>query len=383
MVLRVVVNRGGEEAGSMIREVGKFRKLRIALRLGGWGLAVCLGAGWISVQAQEAPVAAGVESVTPAKDSSVAAKPAVAPGREAADYTVSPEDVLDVFVMDVPEVTRTYRVSSNGFLTLPLLPEPISAAGLSLNQLSRLIAAKFREAGMLNNAQVTVSLKETRLHSVIISGSVRRPQAYPVYGPTRLFDLLTQAGGLADDAGNEATIARSQTGLQAAGEEGNPAAEADPAPKEQTFTLNIRKLVENGEDKTNIFLYPGDRVTVQRAALIYVLGAVNRPGGYALRDPREEITVLKALAMAGDTTSVAKRKHIIILRMDPAAAEGKRQEIPVNIKAMLAGHMADMKLRTEDILYVPESAGLKVIRQAVGTGVGAGTAIATGMIIYH
>jgi polysaccharide export outer membrane protein len=367
----------------MVREVVEFRKLRIALRLGGWGLAVCLGAGWISVQAQEAPVAAAVESVTTAKDSAVAAKPAAAPGHEAGDYTVSPEDLVDVFVMDVPEVTRTYRISSNGFLTLPLLPEPIAAAGLPLNQLSRLIAAKFREAGMLNNAQVTVSLRETRLHSVIISGSVRRPQAYPVYGPTKLLDLLTQAGGLADDAGNEAIVTRGQTGLQSAGGEGNPAAEADPTPKEQTFTLDIKKLVETGEDKTNILLYPGDRVTVQRAALIYILGAVSRPGGYALRDPREQVTVLKALAMAGDTTSVAKKKHITVLRKDPAAPEGKRQEIAVNLKAMLTGQIADLKLQSDDILYVPESSGLKAMRQALGTGIGAGTALATGLLIYH
>jgi polysaccharide export outer membrane protein len=351
--------------------------------VGGWGLAVCLGAGWISGQAQEAPVTAAVESVTTTKESAVAAKPAATLGHEAADYTVSPEDVVDVFVIDVPEVSRSYRISSNGFLTLPLLPEPIAAAGLPLNQLSRLIAARFREAGMLNNAQVTVSLKETRLHSVIISGSVKKPQAYPVYGPTKLIDLLTQAGGLADDAGSEAIVTRGQQGLQSAEQESNPSADADPIPKEQSFTLDIKKLVETGEDKANIVLYPGDRVMVQRAPLIYVLGAVNRPGGYALHDPREQVTVLKALAMAGDTTSVAKRKRITILRMDPAAPEGKRQEIPVNIKGMLNGQLPDIKLRTEDILYVPESASLKAMRQAVGTGIGTGTALATGLIIYH
>ena len=379
MVLRVAGNRGGEEVGPMVKEVVEYRKLRTALRLGGWGLAVCLGAKWTSVQAQEAPVAAAVESVNTAKDSAVLAKPFGAPGHEAVDYTVSPEDLVDVFVMDVPEVTRTYRISSNGFLTLPLLPEPIAAAGLPLNQLSHLIAAKFREAGMLNNAQVTVSLRETRLHSVIISGSVRRPQAYPVYGPTKLLDLLTQAGGLADDAGNEAIVTRGQTGLQLAGGEGNPTAEADSTPKEQTFTLDIKKLVETGEDKTNIILYPGDRVTVQRAALIYVLGAVNRPGGYALRDPREQVTVLKALAMAGDTTSAAKKKHITVLRKDPAAPEGKRQEIAVNLKAMLTGKTADLKLQSDDILYVPESSGLKAMRQALGTGIG----VATGLVVYR
>src|SRR5208337_4546107 len=97
------------------------------------------------------------------------------------DYTVSPEDLLDVYVMDVPEVTRTYRVSSNGLLTLPLLPEPIPVAGETLEELSHLIAARFHDAGMLNDAHVTVSLVETRLNTVMVTGEVRTPQAYPVF----------------------------------------------------------------------------------------------------------------------------------------------------------------------------------------------------------
>jgi polysaccharide export outer membrane protein len=305
--------------------------------------------------------------------------PAALPGRQAVDYTVSPEDLLDIYLVDVPEVTRTYRVSSNGFLSLPLLPEPIEVAGLTLGELSSLIAKKFREAGMLNNAQVTVSLKETRLHTVIVSGSVKHPEAYPVYGPTRLLDILVQAGGLADDAGNDAIITRGLVGARAQAGEGGQGVEADPSAREQTLTVDVRKLVEAGDDKTNILLYPGDRVTVQRASLVYILGAVARPGGYTLKDPSKQITVLKALAMAGDVTSVAKRKDITVLRMDPATPEGKRQEIPVNIKAMLNGQVADLRLQPDDILFVPESGGLKAMRQAVATGIAVGSAL----IIYH
>jgi len=55
----------------------------------------------------------------------------------------------------------------------------------------------------------------------------------------------------------------------------------------------------------------------------------------------------------------------------------------VNLKAMLTGQIADLKLQSDDILYVPESSGLKAMRQALGTGIGAGTALATGLLIYH
>lgn len=367
----------------MVGEAAKRRKTRRAVKARWFGLIVCLLAGWIPALAQEPPVAAGVESVSASKEPAAPAMPTEALGRHAVDYTVSPEDLLDIYLLDVPEVTRTYRVSSNGFLTLPLLPEPIAVAGLTLNELSSLIAKKFRDAGMLNNAQVTVSLKETRLHTVIVSGSVKRPQVYPVYGPTRLLDILIQAGGLADEAGNEAIIARGLVGARAQAGEGGQAVEADPSAREQTLTVNVRKLVEAGDDKTNILLYPGDRVTVQRAELVYVLGAVARPGGYTIKDPREQITVLKALAMAGDMTGVAKRSRVAVLRKDPAVPEGKRQEIAVNIKAMLHGQLADVKLQADDILYVPESSSLKAMRQALATGIGAGTAITTGLIVYH
>jgi len=367
----------------MVGDVGRLQEIGKAAMASWVGLTLCLLASWTLGRAQEPPVVAGVESATTSKQSTPAAKPAVEPGHQAMEYTVSPEDVLDVYLLDVPEVTRTYRVSSNGLLALPLLPEPIEAAGLTLDQLSRLIAKKFRDAGMLNNAQVTVSIKETRLHAVIVSGAVKHPQVYPVYGPTRLLDVLIQAGGLADEAGNEAIVTRGPAGARAETGEGDQAVEADPSARGGTRTLNVRRLVESGDEKANILLYPGDRVTVQRAELIYVLGAVLRPGGYTLKDPSQSMTVLKALAMAGDMTSVAKRSRVAVLRRDPAAPEGKRQEIPVNIQAMLRGKLADVQMQAEDILYVPESGGLKAMRQALTTGIGAGSTIATGLIIYH
>jgi polysaccharide export outer membrane protein len=299
------------------------------------------------------------------------------------EYTVSPEDLLDVNVLDVPEVTRTYRVSSNGFLTLPLLPEPIPAAGETLNQLSHLIATKFHDAGMLNNAQVTVSLRETRLHTVLVSGQVTHPQSYPVYGPTRLLEILVQAGGLTEGAGNDAIIMRGDIGARADLAESAQSGAVDPSARGQSFTLDIRKLVQTGDDKTNILVYPGDRVTVQRASLIYIMGAVVRPGGYVLNESRQQITVLKALAMAGDVTSVAKMSQIRLLRRDPTGPPEKREEIPVNYKAMVKGQIADVRLNPDDILFVPESGRVKFMRTSVNSAVQAVTGAGGALLIYH
>jgi polysaccharide export outer membrane protein len=346
------------------------------------GLIFFLLASLTGLGAQQGkPASALASAVAPKPVSSSASSASKAP---ISDYTVSPEDLLDVNILDAQEVSRTYRVSSNGFLTLPLLSEPIPAAGQTLDQLSHLIATKYQDAGMFNNAVVTVQLKETRFHTVLVSGQVRTANSYPVYGPTHLLDVLIQAGGLAEDASNDAIIMRGEIGARADLEQSARTGEVNPSANGQSFTLNIRKLVESGDDApNNILIYPGDRVTVQRAQLIYIIGAVARPGGYVLNESRQQITVLKALAMAGDVNNVAKRGGLMILRHEPTQPEEKRTEIPVNYKAMVKGQMADIRLQPDDILVVPESAGLKALRTTINSAVGLATTGGSALLIYR
>lgn len=367
----------------MVTESGKAGSIGRMAKVGSLALAMLLlGRPTIS-RAQQGTTNRSASPLLASSETTTRPSPPNLPAAPVTDYTVSPEDLLDVNVMGVPEVTREYRVSSNGFLTLPLLTDPIPAAGETLDQLQRLIAEKYKEAGMLNDAIVTVSLKETRFHTVLVSGEVVHPEAVPIFGTTRLLDVLIQAGGLTQDAGNEAIVRRGEMGARAdladAAESKNP----DQTPRGQTFTLNIRKLVQTGDDTTNIILYPGDRVTVQRADLIYILGAVNRPGGYVLGETRRQITVLKALAMAGDVTGVAKKNHITLLRRDSAGPSEKREEIPVNYKAMVKGQIADMVMMPDDILYVPESRALKAWHSSINTATSVATYGGSSLIIYH
>ena len=180
-----------------------------------------------------------------------------------------------------------------------------------------------------------------------------------------------QAGGLAEDAGNDAIHpAGRERGTRRRGRNAPPDESANRFAAAESFTLDIRKLVETGgDDKANILLYPGDRVTVQRAKLIYILGAVKSPGGYVLNEAHQQITVLKALAMAGDVTNVAKKGQIALLRRDPATLGEKREEIHVNYKAMVKGQIADIRLKPDDIVYVPESGRIKAMRTTVTAAV--------------
>lgn len=356
--------------------LSRQRAWRIGLVI---GVLASLAPAW----GQEPAAPSGGQSTGATPNATVAAPaPAISPAASS-DYVVTAEDLLDLYVMDVPELSRTYRVSAEGLLTLPLLPEPIHASGQSLDQLSHLIAAKFREAGMLNDAHVTVSLIETRLHTVLVSGKVRNPQAYPVFGPSRLLDLIVRAGGLTDDAGDEAVVTRGETGIRAEAQESARTGALDPSAHGATFTVNIRQMIQTGADKSDILVYPGDRVVVQRAEMVYILGAVVRPGGYVLSPSSDQMTVLKALAIAGDVTNVAKKSHITILRRTSDDLEAKRDEIPVNYKGMVKGEVADVRLKPDDILFIPESAGLKAWHTSVNSAVQVATYGGSALMVYR
>jgi polysaccharide export outer membrane protein len=294
------------------------------------------------------------------------------------DYLISPDDILEINVFDVPQMSRQYRVSPNGSVILPLLPEPISAAGITPSRLSQAISERLRSAGLVTNPQVTVEVKESRVHAVAVAGAVKKPQIYPVFGRTTLLDILSQAEGLADEAGNTATVTRGEVAMRMlapaeSGGEANP----PPAPS-RVVSVDLKQLLETGDPALNLEIYPGDRVTVQRAGIIYVVGAVNRPGGFPLKDDQEEMTVLKAVALAQDLKSTAIRSKAMILRKNPQASGG-RQEIPVDLKLVLAGRAPDSSMQANDILFVPDSTGKKALRRAAEAVV----QTTSGIIIWH
>jgi polysaccharide export outer membrane protein len=297
------------------------------------------------------------------------------------DYEISPDDLLYVYVFDIPELSREYRVSPNGSIQFPLLSDSIAAAGLTPSQLSDVIRDHLRASRLVGNPKVTVEVKESRVHSVAITGAVKRPQIYSVFGQTTLLDLLSQADGLADDAGSAATISRGEVAQRRLGltKQGQ---EAQPLTATATLNVDLKRLLEGEDPGSNPIIYPGDRVIVPHAGVFYVLGAVNRPGGYNLRDAQEPITVLMALATAGDLTATASHQSAFLIRKN-AQAPGGRQDIVLNLKEILSGQLPDQRMQPNDVLVVPESAGKKAGR-AVLSAVGAIATTATaGVIVYR
>jgi len=297
-------------------------------------------------------------------DNKTDTKGAVNPAALKAEETlIYPNDLLFIQVFDVAEMTREYRVNATGTLLFPLLAEPVRVAGLTAEQAAEAISQKCIEAGVLSRPQISVTIRESRIHAVAVAGAVKNPQMYPVFGRITLLDLLLQAGGVADDAGSTVTITRGEVARRVlASEGGGPVEEGKSPPVAPTVSIDLRRLQETGDPTLNVEVYPGDRVTVLRAGVIYVLGAVNRAGGYVLSEAHQDMTVLKAIALAGYLGPFAKGKKALILRPN-ASAPGGREQIPVNLDAMLKGGAPDRPLQNNDVLFVPDSLALRALHK--------------------
>jgi len=354
----------------------KIRKHGIIRNLSAM-IAIIFAAAILPLWSQSPPAPSPIDSGTSQLLTNWAARPPADPN----DYEISPDDLLSIDVFEVNELSGEYRVSPNGLIRLRLLSGPIAAAGLTPSELADRISERLRTSRYVGHPAVNVQVKESRVHSVAITGAVKRPQIYPVLGQTTLLDLISQAEGLTDDAGSAAIITRGAVAQRRLGMKGQGGENQHPMDT-TSVTVDLKRLLETGDSQSNPIVYPGDRVTVPHAGVFYVLGAVTRPGGYNLRDAQEPITVLMAIATAGGLTPTAKNQKCVLIRKNSQAPDGKEQ-IPINLKDVMSERAPDQKMNKDDVLLVPESGGKKAGR-AVLSSVGAiTTTAASGVIVYR
>ena len=289
-------------------------------------------------------------------------------------YTVAPGDILRVYVVAVPELSRSYRVGPSGRITLPMLDHPIEAQGLTPDQLADAIGRCLRQQGLITHPDVLVSVESSPSNCIVVTGSVAKPGVYPAYSPASVVAILSRAGGLSPDAGNTAIVIRGPKAmrwLEASDPSGVSSSTRKLAKPPRIVKVPIRHLLDTGDERQNLLLYPGDEIDVPRAGVVYVVGAVHRAGGFALTGEASELTVLQAIALAGNVTRTAVLKNAVIIRQNPNDSAGRKQ-IRVNLKEILSGKASDRSLCAGDILFVPDSAG----KQALGRALAAATSVA-------
>jgi polysaccharide export outer membrane protein len=274
------------------------------------------------------------------------------------DYVIGSGDLLGVEVFDVPELSREVRVNETGYISLPLMPSKVRAGGFTPFQLQDKLSELLQTNGLVSTPQVTVSVKEQHSEPITVVGSVRTPIVIQAARQTTLLQALSQAGGISENAGSTVFVTRPAPTVSESADSGDASAPSAA----QTFTINLSDLLESGDSRFNIPLVGGDVVSVPRAGIIYVVGAVTRPGGFLLQNDLDHMTMLKMLSLAGGTTSTAKTKNAVILRKN--LTTGKRDQVPVDLNKVMHLKTEDVQLEANDILFVPDSSGLKALHRA-------------------
>jgi polysaccharide export outer membrane protein len=286
------------------------------------------------------------------------------------EYVIGPQDVIEVNVFDVPELNRTLRVDNDGTIMVPLLGR-VGAAGLTSSQLQEKLAAEWGK-DYLQNPEVAIFVREFHGQPVTVIGAVEKPGLYYLSGPRTLIEVLSLAGGLAktgSPAGRTILVTRKR------GFDGIPNAPGIRLVAPEKLEVDIRELLFSHNDKVNIQLQPYDNISVTRADIVYVLGAVGKPGGFVLSD-RDNITIMQALALAEGVMGTAQAKNSRIVR---TASDGNRVEIPVDVGRILHGKEPDMVLAANDILYVPRSGAKAAMKRGLEAAVGT----LSGVIVYR
>lgn len=270
----------------------------------------------------------------------------------AADYRIGPEDQIEVEVFEVEEFSGVYRVDQAGRIALPLIGD-VTVSGHTTTELEDTLKVLLSETYM-HDPHVNVTVTEMQSHGVSVIGAVNQPGVYQVPGRSTVLEILAQAEGLSTEAGNQVYVVRpnrvtGQSGLDAsfAATDGSDGS----GPPGEIIEVDLGALLESGRIEENVVVLPGDIIQVRPAGLIYVVGEVNRPGGFTI-PPGRPVTVLQALAMAEGLAGMASASSGMIVREHE---DGSREEIPVNLEDVLEGEESPPLLHPRDVLFVPRN----------------------------
>lgn len=298
-------------------------------------------------------------------------------GPSPGDYRIGPDDLLTIAVLEAPDLSGPFRVSGDGNITMPLIGS-VKAEGLTPHELGLVLQALLRRTYM-KDPQVTVTVTEMQSHSVSVMGAVQKPGVFQISGTKTLLEMLSMAQGLAPDAGNTVLVMRgagndfdwnlppnagAKGAVEADLQGGTPASASSTssanAGEGKTIEISLKRLLDSGDPRYNVPIYPGDIIKVKAAGIVYVVGDVNRPGGFPIQD-NENMTVLQAIALGQGIAPDADKSNAKIIRV---AESGQKTELPVHLNRILSGKAPDPALQPKDILFIPKN-GAKSAGKAV------------------
>lgn len=266
---------------------------------------------------------------------------------------IAPGDLLQIQVSDTPEMDENARVTDQGMVPIIGIGQ-VKVAGLTPGDAAAAVRDKLIQSQYLKHPEVSINVLEFATQQVSVIGEVKASGAYPITTPRPILDVLALAGGLTKEANRHILIERH-------GDKDHPL--------EYYVSNDGTKAIEQ-----QVMVDPGDIVVVSRAGIVYILGDVNRPGGYVMSNNESQLTLLQGLALAGGVTRAAKQGHAHLIRRKTG---GGFSDTELSVGEIQKGKQPDFALVPGDVVYIPFS-----FARNFATGASQIAASATGAAIY-
>lgn len=277
---------------------------------------------------------------------------------------IGPEDTLSILVLGADELSKEWRVSSSGELSLPQVGT-FSVAGMTAEQLRQELQIRLQRFYI--DPQISVHITDFRSQPVIVTGAVEKPGIIQLEGTRTLFEAIVLAGGL-KDPGATVRVVRSLS----RGKIVYPGARIEN--DESVVVLPVKEVMEGSGDAADLPIQAHDVIavsTVKQPRLVQITGDVNRPGAIELTS-HDSISLVQAIAVAGGLTRTSKH-DIQLVHTD---ANGNRtSSAQIDLKKVIAGRADDYRLHDGDIVIVPSSQ-ISAFIQAAGL-----SAVTTGVYV--
>ena len=273
-----------------------------------------------------------------------------------ADYRIGPDDLVQITLYNIPQSdagvtprTVTLRVSQQGAVVLPLIGS-VEVKGMTTADLERELTKRY--AKYIRSPQIGALITEYRQRASVM-GAVQKPGVFDLTGPRTVIDMLAEAGGLTDKAGNQVIVYRKN-------KDGS----------RQSFVIDLMVLANSATRVTdeksaamvNMPIAAGDVINVPQAGMFFVDGAVGKPGSYPLG---RQYTLTQALATAGGVNpELADYSEVSIYRRQGPT---QTKTIAVNLDNVMAGAAPDPSIHPDDVIVVPMSSAKYFVKRFIGT----------------
>lgn len=259
---------------------------------------------------------------------------------------IHPGDIVEVRFFQASEYDTRMPVSPSGDIAIPYAGI-FHIEGMTSVEAAKAITKLFLDRQILRDPHVIVTVQQFG-YSITVLGEVHTPGVYPLAGPHRLIDVLTEAGGVTNNAGHVIAV-------------------FDPSTENPKRVLWDPTLQEN--DNATLVVKAGQTILVSRCGVVYVGGAVNRPGAFPLCDSNHT-TLSEVLALAQGTRPSSWAQRTLLLR---TSGNGTREVVRIKLDDVLRGKRTDITMQPDDIVFVPPSSLKAASKTAVSAAIGFAT----------